>query len=172
LRKRAFLGPIGDDLPSLIPLLFALVMFFSTFTYAFNVFEGRNSSFSDDLAVLKMGTTLKSNGYIETAEAFYRRCANIGPARLNYLAAVTDAATAKEEFIARELGNDASLYSGIDVYFLVPYKVASLPLSCTSLEEWQPPPLAAENLIVRSFPVVVEDNKVVKPMHLVVVAWR
>ena len=178
MRKRAFIGPIGDDLPSLIPLLFALVMFFSTFTYAFNVFENRNKAFSNDLTVLKISSILKSNGYIETQEAFDRRCVNIGPAAIKYVAVVTNAATAKENFIDVELGGNTSAYVGIDLYDPQPFSItgSSGELFCTNLSEdladIDIPKFYGIDLIVKVFPVVVEDDKVVKPMHLVVVAWR
>lgn len=166
---RGFLGPIGDDLPSLIPLLFSLVMFFSTFTYAFNSFELRNKSFSNDLSVLKISAIIKSNGYIENYGAFSKRCLTIGPAGVNYYSAVTNALTAKDEFIN---DNSITAYKGIDIENLKPFKLNGSPLECKNAGLSEMPKNFGKGTIVKIFPVAVEDNKVVKPMHLVVVAWK
>ena len=169
--QKGFLGPIGDDLPSLIPLLFSLVMFFSTFTYAFNSFELRNNAFSNDLSVLKISAIIKSNGYIENYGTYSKRCLTIGPAGINYYSAVTNALTAKNQFL---LENSISLedYKGIDLENLKPFKLGGSLLECKNADISEMPNFFGVGTIVKIFPIAVEDNKVVKPMHLVVVAWK
>ena len=87
--KRGFIGPIGDDLPSLIPLLLGLVIFFSTFTFAFNAFDARNADFKDDVAVLRISRTLQSNSYIHSFESFSGLCAQIDVVNIKYAAGIT-----------------------------------------------------------------------------------
>lgn len=175
--RRGFLGPIGDDLPALIPLLFALLMFFSTFTHTFNVFETRGRAFAGDVAVLKVASILKANGYVETTDAFNKRCLNTGAAGINFAAVVTNAATAKEDFTAKQGLNDDSdctsdCYHGIDVYNLKPYSISDAPLECKSSPDAKIPAAYGRNVVVKLFPIAVEEDKVVRPMHLVVVAWK
>jgi len=73
-KTKGFIGPLGDDLPSLIPLVFALIMFFYSFTFAWNVFDERNTVFSDNLAVLELGSVLKGNSYISGHDEFLANC--------------------------------------------------------------------------------------------------
>lgn len=47
--KKGFIGPIGDDLPSVIAVMLALGLFFSSVTYALNAYDQK----IDNLAVLK-----------------------------------------------------------------------------------------------------------------------
>ncbi len=37
--KKGFIGPLGDDLPSLIAIMLALTLFFSGLTFSMNVFD-------------------------------------------------------------------------------------------------------------------------------------
>lgn len=46
---RGFVGPIGDDLPSLIAIMLALTLFFSGLTFAMRTFSQRQ----DDVRVVK-----------------------------------------------------------------------------------------------------------------------
>jgi len=62
--QRGFLGPIGDDLPALIPLLFALVVFFSVFTFAFTSFDQKTQLFQMHLTAINIGRTIKGASYI------------------------------------------------------------------------------------------------------------
>ena len=70
--NKGFIGPIGDDLPSLIPLLFGLVMFFSTFTMTFSSFDARNTEFGYDVSVMRISRTLQSNSYIYNYNNFQK----------------------------------------------------------------------------------------------------
>ena len=59
LSQRGFIGSIGDDIPSLIPLTFALVIFFAAFAFAFNAFDQKQNDFDQKFALLRIGQTLK-----------------------------------------------------------------------------------------------------------------
>ena len=84
--SKGFLGPIGDDLPSLIPLIFALVIFFSTFTFAFSVFNEKNSDFQSDLDVLNIARVLKGTSLISSIEDFDKSCATLNITSLKFRA--------------------------------------------------------------------------------------
>jgi len=169
--KRGFIGPIGDDLPSLIPLLFGLVMFFSAFTTTFNSFDRNNVIFKDDITVMKISRVMQSNSYIYSYENFEELCSGVGIVNLNFVTGISEQA-------AR--GNDVQDLFEVEIfensdgdnYYCTNLESVSLsnPLLISdflSLED------AADFTVVsRVFPIVVEDSKVVKPMHLFVVAWK
>src|SRR3989344_5883926 len=89
--NKGFIGPVGDDLPSLIPLLFGLVMFFSTFTIAFNAFDSRNAEFDNDIAVMRVSRILQSNSYIYSYKNFRELCDTIGDVNVNFVAGISEA---------------------------------------------------------------------------------
>ena len=180
LNRKGFLGPIGDDLPSLIPLLFALVMFFSTFTFAFKVFEDRNRDFQDDLTVLRIAKVLKTNGYISSYKEFEDLCESLGIVHLNFRAGLTNAETAKDEYIESYLGGNEDEYKRLDIFSVKFYTITNNAgdekiFECANVEPDKY--LTLENstdktVITKAYPVVLEDNRIVKPMHLMVMAWR
>jgi len=177
LRQKGFLGPIGDDLPSLIPLLFALVIFFSVFTFTFNVFEKNSAAFEQNLEVLKLVRVLKSNGYISSTAYFNQRCNEVNAPTIKFKAGITNAATAPEDFKKNYL-SAGETYNGIDISNLHFFKSTDPAdagvFECpnNSDELLSPQKFKDTKAIVKILPIVVEDNRIVKPMHLVVVAWQ
>jgi hypothetical protein len=73
--RKGFLGPIGDDLPSLIPLVFALIIFFYAFTFAWNAFDQKNRFFDDSREVLDLASIMKGNSYVSGLDKFNENCA-------------------------------------------------------------------------------------------------
>ena len=168
--NKGFIGPIGDDLPSLIPLLFGLVMFFSTFTMTFSSFDARNTEFGYDVSVMRISRTLQSNSYIYNYNNFQKLCDNVGLVNVNYVAGVSSQA-AKQEDISNIFeveffeNSDGQFYcSNVD-----PIDPNALPKISNFLSIHDS---IDETVISKIFPLVVEDDKVVKPMHLFVVAWK
>ena len=174
--RGGFIGPIGDDLPSLIPLLFGLVIFFSTFTLAFNAFDARNTDFKDDLSVMRISRTLQSNSYIYNYQNFEDLCGQVGVVNLKFIAGISaDAANLDPE----------SPSAPADVYGVKFFGSGGEYFQCSNVEPEprggaapgigdfiSPEELAGSKVVTRIFPIVVEDNKIVKPMHMYVVAWK
>jgi hypothetical protein len=165
-KNKGFLGPIGDDLPSLIPLLFALMLFFYAFTSAWNNFDKRNEDFADDLAVLRVSNALRGNNYIAGIEKFNENCETAkGTQRMHFLAGLLPLPTGKgEQFVGIDT---EKIVSGEPIFFE--------EFQCSSTEEM--PALESEKSVVRFFPVALEtkegnDRFYVKPMLLVVIAWK
>ncbi len=168
--NKGFIGPIGDDLPSLIPLLVGLVMFFSTFTLTFNSFDDRNQEFDNDVAVMRISRTIQANSYIFSHDNFLENCNQIGTVNLNYVAGLSEQGVKREEidsiFDVQFFSNDDGPFYCIsqNLNTSEPEPGVSDFLSITQAVDYQ--------VVSRVFPIVLEDNGVVKPMHLFVVAWK
>jgi len=173
--ERGFIGPIGDDLPSLIPLLFGLVMFFSTFTLTFNTFDDRNVQFDDDISIMRISRTLQSNSYIFSHKNFELLCSEIGIVNLDFVAGITEQGTRGEDGVVVGSIFEVEFFKNSEGEFMctnVPLDEATLT-DPARVENFLPLEVAVDRKVVsRIFPIVVEDNKVVKPMHLVVIAWK
>jgi len=189
--KKGFLGPIGDDLPSLIPLIFALVIFFSTFTFAFTVFNQKNSDFQSDLDVMNIARVLKGTNLISSIEDFQKSCATLNITSLKFRAGITNFYSAPENY---PLGNDYEESSNPyprNVYNLEFFQTDTNPaegaephkevIECSNIvsgstleQELQNPEkyFRDKKLLVRVYPVAMQHNRIVYPMHLVVMAWK
>lgn len=201
--NKGFLGPIGDDLPSLIPLLFALLIFFSTFTFSYSVFSQKNAGFEKDIDILNIARVLKGTNYIAGHSDFMESCASLNPTNLKYRAVVTNYFTAPvqyckthscpSEFCANFCsdtqnalecslaGNNvcpAGEEQNFKAFMINAFETANssgaiVPFNCESagnsadLETF----LSKNVFVSKIYPVVIEDDRVVKPMHLVVIAW-
>lgn len=178
LKQKGFLGPIGDDLPSLVPLIFALIIFFSTFTYAMNSMDSRNDDFDADLATLSIARIMRSNGYLTGHEDFRRLCDMINIAGLNYEAALAETELTYDE--KNYAGYDPPGYQGIDVLELRIFDSTpenaddqdASEFSCSNLAELPELIEVEQRLSSRVFPIVLEDSNIAKPMFLVVATWR
>lgn len=173
LGQKGFLGPIGDDLPSLIPLLFALMMFFYVFTSTWNMFDRENVIFNDALEALNVGSVLKGNNYLRGFETFEQRCLEAQSIRrINFMGGLLPLSTGPGQTFSgidlETLETDFFLSDG-DTFFCTNFKDGVVGDAVNN---------ESRNLIIRSFPVALEfHNKTtnvfyVRPMLLVVVTWR
>ncbi len=175
---KGFIGPIGDDLPSLIPLLVGLVIFFSTFSVTFNAFDARNAEFDHDIALMRISRVLQSNSYIFSYQNFAALCSQVGVSPLNFVGAISSDETMPNSTDASDVGEAKNIF---DTGFFT--NGEGQTFYCTNVTGVDPPPKKFSDIITlkeaadlqfvsRIYPIVVEDNKVVKPMHLYVVAWK
>ncbi|MAG22340.1 MAG: hypothetical protein CL943_03505 [Candidatus Diapherotrites archaeon] len=168
--KKGFLGPIGDDLPSLIPLVFALTIFFYIFTFTWNTFDEKNRSFDNDISILRVSSILKGNSYIPNYSTFVERCNEANSVkRISFKAGLLPL------YVRRD-----NSFEGIDIeeldFFSDPETGDTYVCSNTDEE----PVLGTHEILVRFFPVALErdyrdeDGRhfFVKPMLLVVIAWQ
>lgn len=186
-KVKGFIGPIGDDLPSLIPLIFALVVFFSSFNAAMQTFEKRNSDFVDDLDALKVARILRSNGYISSLEEFKKICSLITVKSINFEAGlmhlnVSSPFTPSDLFYNGVLKKPNELFIKPEGetydYFVCPSERVlenlEVPLTIELFNEGR--------ALIRVYPMVLEEKTfptggvggtvIVKPVQLVVVSWR
>ncbi|MCX6798772.1 MAG: hypothetical protein NTW59_01595 [Candidatus Diapherotrites archaeon] len=167
--EKGFLGPIGDDLPSLIPLLFALVMFFYVFTFTWGVFDKRDASFDNAMDILRVSNSLKGNNYITGFVEFSGRCeeAKTVP-RIKFLGGLLPLSTGT---IERFGGVDAEEIAGNLLK-----DSDGKAFECTNAGDEKPDVTNAQT-IVRFFPTALEFKNdkgsfYVRPVLLVVVAWK
>jgi len=149
------------------------VIFFSTFAITFNTFNARNGEFGDDLTVMNISRILQSNSYVTGLGDFTSHCREIGTVNLKFAAFIsndgTSGALSKEELITKNIFN-VNFYRNSQGKFLCTNTGVSGAESVSdmlSIDE-----AAKSTVVSRIFPIAVEDEKVVKPMHLFVVAWK
>ncbi len=161
LNQKAYLGPIGDDLPSLIPLMFALVIFFSSFYSAVNVYNDRTVDFENDIAVVQISASLRGTGLVSSLEQFHNSCNALNVRQPYFSAGLIDLNKDVNIFDLRE----NYLFEGSELYEcsnVVPEKIL------TKEKVLQP----NSKVVVRTYPLILQRNEVSLPVKLVVVAWE
>ncbi|MCX6802727.1 MAG: hypothetical protein NT067_06475, partial [Candidatus Diapherotrites archaeon] len=89
-KQKGFIGPIGDDLPSLIPIIFSLVVFFTAFTATFSVFDKGNTRFDRTIKILKISDQMRGDKYINDIGEFKELCENISISGVNFKAGIVE----------------------------------------------------------------------------------
>lgn len=168
MKQKAFLGPIGDDLPSLIPLMFALIIFFSGFYMAMAAYTERGEDFDNDLAVTQISNALRGTGFISGVQDFDNLCNSLNIQNPKYFAALT------------ELSLNPEKNTDVNIFDFEVYKdKEGKEFICTNFEEDFKQEFTKEKvlennykIVYRIYPVVLDVDFVVTPMQLVVIAWR
>ena len=159
--EKGFLGPIGDDLPSLIPLVFALIIFFGAFGVTFGVFNSRGADFDLKIEALRISTDLKSNSYFASYAEFQELCDSISAKGIKFRGGLIELDQKLDIFAPEFYTVHGSSPDDVNVF------------KCqNSDEELSRAGLAQQNPIVRDFPVALNENFVVKPKGLVIIIWR
>ena len=165
--RAGFIGPIGDDLPSLIPLLFGLMIFFSTFALTFNSFDQKTASFQYDLDALKIAASLRGNNYVYDYPQFKSLCDSIGIQGLNYRAGIALLSPSANETVFNvEFLKDDPNSADANTY-ACPENPPELKLEGSSTKK----------IVSKVFPIALQKKNssgisIIVPARLVVIAWK
>lgn len=128
MNARGFLGSIGDDLPSLIPLFFALMIFFASLAYAFTTINERNdfiNTYIDSLGIAK--AALGDASFVDLQD--FKYSSNKVVTAANYIYGLV--------YIPKEPPNGESIdfgkiFEDVDTGFICKTDVGDIRLSSTS----------------------------------------
>ena len=172
--QRGYLGPIGDDIPSLIPIIVGLITFFGAFTYTLNEYNHRSQTFTADRDSLVIANALKGDSYLSTYSEFATACKGLHVRGLDYFVGVVDAN--RWQVIADQVADESTNKLSLIADNL--YPLNNQPLVCAV---GLPTPVTASDLgtilanrqfSVLAFPVAAESPIAVSPATLVVITWR
>lgn len=190
--KRGFIGPIGDDLPSLVPIVVALLLFFSVFGFTLNSFNAKNDLIKKQTDFTSVARSLKGDSLILSPGQYTNRCNEIKLKLLpyNFMAAIYPADesvnNAIEDFRkigdnakANDLGNNDDLLSaftpGSDVSILAEKDPASGAMSayfCAYMKVGATDfTTSKKSYAIRFYPVAVQHSMLLNDgeMHYLVV---
>ena len=106
--EKGFIGAIGDDLPSLVPIVIALLLFFLVFGAALTTYNTQNSDLRERIETLSVARVLKGNSLLPNAAQFEENCAKakLKPRPYSFVAAVFQADHPIDEIAAYNDGGD------------------------------------------------------------------
>ena len=168
---RGYIGPIGDDIPSLIPIVVGLVIFFSAFAFSLNEFNSRSQAFAADRDALLIANTLKGSSYISSYNSFKEACQGLRVRGLKYVAGVVE--NSQWQTILSSVSADPTRLTDVANQFYSFNNDPNQMLKCSlGEEEFTVGLLQSRPYIVLSFPVALELEQAVVSATLMVVAWR
>ncbi|MCK4883910.1 MAG: hypothetical protein KAS30_03510, partial [Candidatus Diapherotrites archaeon] len=62
---KGFIGPIGFDLPSIMPIVFATIIFFSAVSYSYSTVNEKNNMLDSIESSIQIADVLKGDSYLE-----------------------------------------------------------------------------------------------------------
>lgn len=84
ISQKGFLGPIGDDLPSLIPIVVSLLLFFTIFSVTLNTYNSKNTLIRQQSSVINVAREMRGESLILNPEQFQERCSDIQAKNYGY----------------------------------------------------------------------------------------
>ena len=112
--EKGFIGSIGDDLPSLIPIVFALLIFFSAFSATLAIYNSENAAVSTDMGMLSIARSLKGDSLLLNWDQFDKRCQDLRIQKYpyNFMVAIysadKDLDTVIADFVETRVNGDIS----------------------------------------------------------------
>ncbi len=175
MNERGYLGPIGDDIPSLIPIIVGMITFFAAFTFTLNEYNQRSASFAADRDTLIIANSLKGDSYLSSFSEFDLACNGLRVRGLNHVAVIVESTQWNKVLQDAQQNPDAHQLSFVADHV---FGINSTPLSCvngidtpfTSAEFGEV--LQNNQYVVLSLPVALEIPTAVVPGTLVVITWR
>ncbi len=82
--SKGFIGPIGDDLPSLVPIVISLVIFFSIFALTLSTYNSKNALIRQQIEMTSVARELKGDSLILGVDQFNNKCNDLRLKRYPY----------------------------------------------------------------------------------------
>ncbi len=82
--SKGFIGAIGDDLPSLIPIVVSLLLFFSIFAITLNSYNSKNLEIRQELSLLSISRGMKGESILLSVDQFLDRCESVKLKKYEY----------------------------------------------------------------------------------------
>jgi len=76
-KQRGFIGAIGDDLPSLVPIFFSLLIFFATLSFVFITVNERNNYIEGYFESISISKSILGSSFYSGYDDFYYKVSNI-----------------------------------------------------------------------------------------------
>jgi hypothetical protein len=88
--EKGFIGTIGDDLPSLIPIIVALLLFFTIFSITLNTYTQKNFFLRQNITLMNVSRELKGDSLILNVDNFLNNCSKmqVNNYKQNFMAAI------------------------------------------------------------------------------------
>lgn len=165
MTRYGFIGAIGDDLPSLIPIFLGLMIFFSVFLNTYNVYKNNTDLYSLKTEVINISAIMKEEPVILNLDSFKKTCSKV-QTKHNWNAFLVDLDLNSSNYVVLDKDNLASeiLKEEID---------GSEELyACNTSNITDFITRANSEIIIYHYPTTTQKDLYIKPARLYVVVWK
>ncbi|MBN3037612.1 MAG: hypothetical protein JW834_04145 [Candidatus Diapherotrites archaeon] len=164
---RGYLGPLGDDFPSIFPIAMGLMFFFSAVTVTYMDYTVKQDAVTLMRANLALSRAVRSQITFTEEHFFGERSGFAGVCDLLDKTKANYGVRAKMEL--RHQYNDGSAFR--DIVYRFPSRKAA---QCGDLEDEEGTPLPYErtSAVTMTYPIVVEEDGETVPRSLVITTWK
>lgn len=167
--KKGYIGAIGDDLPSLIPIFVGLTIFFAVFLNTYNVYRNNTDLYSLRNDAINISGIIKENPLISDQNQFIKSCNRV-KTKYNWNAFVTPLDLNSQNYKGLTINdlNDGNIMKHWAETGTTPRK-----LICNSggLDELKTA-LQTKDVTVYKYPITVQQQFYVEPAWLYIVVWN
>lgn len=168
LNKKGYIGAIGDDLPSLIPIFLGITIFFAVFLSTYNVYRNNTDLYSVKNDAINISGIIKEDPLFSDYNSFKRTCNKVDT-KYNWSAFVTPLDLNSENY--EVLKADKLDAEKLIKHWESPETGKEFYCGNKDLEELKTV-LQTKDTIVYRYPVTVQQEFYVEPAWLYVVVWR
>lgn len=167
LKTKGYIGAIGDDLPSLIPIFLGITIFFSVFLSTYNVYRNNTDLYSIKNDAINISGILKEEPLYSDSNAFFKTCDKI-KTKYNWNAFVIplDLNTDNYQSLEVESLRYDSFIKHWDDSEGRPFFCGNTGIDILISS------LRTKDVIVYRFPVTVQQEFFVEPTWLYVMVWK
>jgi hypothetical protein len=166
MNKKGYIGAIGDDLPSLIPLFVGLTVFFAVFLNTYNVYRDNTDLYSLRNDAINISGIMKEEPLIADQNQFIKSCSRVNT-KYNWNAFVTP------------FDLNADNYRGLDVsdlnsdVLLKHWEETNSKLICNSAElDKLQTALENKDVTIFKYPITVQQKFFAEPAWLYIAVWK
>jgi len=175
MNKKGYIGAIGDDLPSLIPLFIGLTIFFAVFLNTYNVYRNNTDLYSLRNDAINISGIIKEEPLISDQNQFLKSCARVNT-NYQWNAFVTPFDLNAEKYKGlnlSDLGDDNILLKHWRETGDPPRKLACNPegLPTYGLPELKSA-LENKDVTIFKFPITVQQELFAEPAWLYIAVWK
>lgn len=164
--KKGYIGAIGDDLPSLIPIFVGLTIFFAVFLNTYNIYRNNTDLYSLRNDAINISGILKEEPLIADQNRFIKTCARINT-KYSWNALVTPLDLNSQNYrglIIDDLDVNANIMQH--------WAETDRRLICNDGLDILKNALKTKEVTVYKYPITVQQQYFVEPAWLYVFVWK
>jgi hypothetical protein len=167
--KKGYIGAIGDDLPSLIPIFVGLTIFFAVFLNTYNVYRNNTDLYSLRNDAINISGIIKENPLISDQNQFIKSCNRV-KTKYNWNAFVTPLDLNSQNYKGLTI-NDLNDENIMKHWAETANSPRKLICNKEGLDELKTA-LQTKDVTVYKYPITVQQQFYVEPAWLYVVVWK
>jgi len=169
MNKKGYIGAIGDDLPSLIPIFLGITIFFAVFLNTYNVYRNNTDLYSLRNDAINISSIMKEEPLIADQNQFNKSCERINT-KYHWNAFIIPFDLNSENYRPlkpEELDLDA-VYQHWEETDTPPRKLICDSEGLDSLKE----ALETKDVTIYKYPITVQQRFYAEPAWLYVAVWK